>query len=335
MIDKHSPMAQRHVVLTFILATSTLISANQSFESDHSSHLRSASRQLMSLASFHDPATIVRKGEQCTLINNLGVKVLAQPGVEPATMRAQVASQTLLDQLHLDIHTNRPIWTSGIIAELDKIVASGGSISCSHYPHSAEDVGLAVQKIGLDMKHSKVGVVSSISPWVEHVLRSHGASHVITIDYNEPIVCSGIEWIESKSVPSFGDEVGTYDLLVSFSGIEHSGLGRYGDPINPNGDLEAMQQIHRALVPGGYLLLAIPTGDNDYIEGGNAHRIYGPDRMAQMLEHFEFIGRVWDGQVFGGWEDVDSTPRLFSTGHEIIPLPFWQFQNVLILRKMG
>ena len=82
-------------------------------------------------------------------------------------------------------------------------------------------------------------------------------------------------------------------------------------------------------------MLAISTGDNDYIEGGNAHRIYGPDRMAQMLEHFEFIGRVWDGQVFGGWEDVDSTPRLFSTGHEIIPLPFWQFQNVLILRKMG
>ena len=54
-----------------------------------------------------------------------------------------------------------------------------------------------------------------------------------------------------------------------------------------------------------------------------------------MLEHFEFIGWVWDCQVFGGWEDVDSTPRLFSTGHEIIPLPFWQFQNVLILRKMG
>ena len=275
------------------------------------------------------------KGEQCTLINNLGAEVLAQPGVEEATVGAQVASQALSEQLHLDIHTKRPIWTSGIIAELDRIVASGESISCSHYPHSAEDVGLAVQKIGLDMKHSKVGVVSSISPWVEHVLRSHGASHVITIDYNEPIVCSGIEWIESKSVPSFGDEVGTYDLLVSFSGIEHSGLGRYGDPINPNGDLEAMQQIHRALVPGGYLLLAIPTGDNDYIEGGNAHRIYGPDRMAQMLEHFEFIGRVWDGQVFGGWEDVDSTPRLFSTGHEIIPLPFWQFQNVLILRKMG
>ena len=275
------------------------------------------------------------KGEQCTLINNLGVEVLAQPGVEEATVGAQVASQALSEQLHLDIHTKRPIWTSGIIAELDRIVASGESISCSHYPHSAEDVGLAVQKIGLDMKHSKVGVVSSISPWVEHVLRSHGASHVITIDYNEPIVCSGIEWIESKSVPSFGDEVGTYDLLVSFSGIEHSGLGRYGDPINPNGDLEAMEQMHRALVPGGYLLLAIPTGDNGGVRGGNAHRIYGPDRMAQMLEHFEFIGRVWDGQVFGGWEDVDSTPRLFSTGHEIIPLPFWQFQNVLILRKMG
>lgn len=57
-----------------------------------------------------------------------------------------------------------------------------------------------------------------------------------------------------------------YDLLVSFSGIEHSGLGRYGDPVNPDADIEAMAQIHRALAPGGYLLLAIPTADRLIIE---------------------------------------------------------------------
>jgi len=27
-----------------------------------------------------------------------------------------------------------------------------------------------------------------------------------------------------------------FDMVFSFSSIEHDGLGRYGDPLNPNGD---------------------------------------------------------------------------------------------------
>jgi hypothetical protein len=82
-------------------------------------------------------------------------------------------------------------------------------------------------------------------------------------------------------------EDGAYDTLVSFSGIEHSGLGRYGDPINPDGDIEAMADMHRALAPGGYLLLAIPTYASYQVQGIQ-HRIYGPERLAQMIENFDF-----------------------------------------------
>ena len=169
----------------------------------------------------------------------------------------------------------------------------------------------------MDLKRANVGVISSISPWVEHVLRSEGATHVTTVDYNEPIVCSGIDWIKSKSVSEFSTEVGKYDLLVSFSGIEHSGLGRYGDPINPDGDIEAVAQMQKALAPGGFLLLAIPTSATSSVQG-DAHRIYGRDRLVQMLEYrFSFLGRVWDGHVFGGWDDEEAVPRLFSTSGEI------------------
>ena len=31
-----------------------------------------------------------------------------------------------------------------------------------------------------------------------------------------------------------------FDIMVSFSSLEHSGLGRYGDELNPWGDLIAM-----------------------------------------------------------------------------------------------
>ena len=41
-----------------------------------------------------------------------------------------------------------------------------------------------------------------------------------------------------------------FDAMVTFSSIEHSGLGRYGDPLNPWGDLIAMAQSWCLLKPG-------------------------------------------------------------------------------------
>ncbi len=36
--------------------------------------------------------------------------------------------------------------------------------------------------------------------------------------------------------------------MVSFSSLEHSGLGRYGDQLNPHGDLIAMARYSRTYV---------------------------------------------------------------------------------------
>ena len=35
------------------------------------------------------------------------------------------------------------------------------------------------------------------------------------------------------------------DLIVSYSSLEHSGLGRYGDALNPDGDKDAVAQVRR------------------------------------------------------------------------------------------
>jgi SAM-dependent methyltransferase len=54
--------------------------------------------------------------------------------------------------------------------------------------------------------------------------------------------------------------------------VEHIGLGRYGDPIDANGDKKAMDELARVLAPGGSLLFVVPIG-NPRIEF-NAHRVY-------------------------------------------------------------
>jgi len=54
--------------------------------------------------------------------------------------------------------------------------------------------------------------------------------------------------------------------------VEHIGLGRYGDAIDPEGDLKAMRELQRVLAVGGRLIFAVPTGPN--VIQYNAHRLY-------------------------------------------------------------
>lgn len=64
--------------------------------------------------------------------------------------------------------------------------------------------------------------------------------------------------------------------------MEHVGLGRYGDPIDYNGDLKGMKELERVLAPGGNLLFVVPMGGNPRIQF-NAHRIYTYD---QIISYF-------------------------------------------------
>jgi hypothetical protein len=41
-----------------------------------------------------------------------------------------------------------------------------------------------------------------------------------------------------------------FDVVLSISSFEHDGLGRYGDPLNPNGDMIAMRSTRRLLKKG-------------------------------------------------------------------------------------
>ncbi len=68
--------------------------------------------------------------------------------------------------------------------------------------------------------------------------------------------------------------------------VEHVGLGRYGEPIDPEGDLKAMRELARITRPGGSLLIVVPTGAQSKIEF-NAHRIYSYDALVGVFKDFD------------------------------------------------
>lgn len=69
--------------------------------------------------------------------------------------------------------------------------------------------------------------------------------------------------------------------------VEHVGLGRYGDPLDPEGDLKSIAELKRVLAPGGSLLFVVPVGTP--MVRFNAHRIYS---HAQIMECFSDLSLV-------------------------------------------
>lgn len=69
--------------------------------------------------------------------------------------------------------------------------------------------------------------------------------------------------------------------------VEHIGLGRYGDPLDPEGDLKAIAELMRVLAPGGNLLLVVPVGRPRIMF--NAHRIYSFAQVRSYLENLKLI----------------------------------------------
>jgi len=69
--------------------------------------------------------------------------------------------------------------------------------------------------------------------------------------------------------------------------VEHIGLGRYGDPIDPNGDLKAIIELKRVLAKDGSLLFVTPIG-KPKIEF-NAHRIYSYEMIMEMFEGLKLV----------------------------------------------
>ncbi len=73
----------------------------------------------------------------------------------------------------------------------------------------------------------------------------------------------------------------TVKSLSSLHVMEHIGLGRYGDPLDAQGDLKAAAELMRVLAPGGQLLMVLPVGKPRVVF--NAHRIYAYDQVIRMF----------------------------------------------------
>jgi SAM-dependent methyltransferase len=91
--------------------------------------------------------------------------------------------------------------------------------------------------------------------------------------------------------------------------VEHIGLGRYGDPLDPRGDINAAAELARVLSVGGSLLFVAPVGRPRVCF--NAHRVYS----------FEMVLELFSGLDLAEWalvEDSATSGLIANPSPEIV-----------------
>ena len=95
-------------------------------------------------------------------------------------------------------------------------------------------------------------------------------------------------------------EAGSVQSLSCLHVIEHIGLGRYGDPIDPEGSVKAAREIVRVLAPGGFAYVSMPIG-RPRVQF-NGQRVFDPMQVVRMF----------DGLSLSTFAMVDATGRFHA-----------------------
>ena len=137
-------------------------------------------------------------------------------------------------------------------------------------PYFAQDLFVA-RKIFNSNPEKHVDVGSSLYGFVSHV----AAFRSIEVFDIRPMTLSyqNIIFKQADITDPMSTTIDYCDSVSSLHALEHFGLGRYGDKIDPDGHLKGFAQITRILKSGGTFYFSVPMGVQR-IEF-NAHRIFG------------------------------------------------------------
>ncbi len=138
----------------------------------------------------------------------------------------------------------------------DKLYPAG--MSSGHYFH--QDLWVAQEIFQSNPQwHGDVG--SRIDGFVAHVASFRPITVFDVRKMTNQV--KNIEFVQMDITRADLDSrfAGAFDSISCLHAIEHFGLGRYGDPIFPDGHVAGLKTLNGMLKPGGVLYLGFPMGD--------------------------------------------------------------------------
>lgn len=142
-------------------------------------------------------------------------------------------------------------------------------------------------------RHVDIG--SRVDGFVAHVA-SFRAIDVMDVRSLKSTGHKNINFIQANLMDEKNAQNEVADSISCLHAIEHFGLGRYGDPVDPNGHIKGFNNILRMLKPGGVLYISFPIGSGNEVHF-NAHRVFHPQDIftwfdgesGLVLERFDYV----------------------------------------------
>lgn len=160
--------------------------------------------------------------------------------------------------------------------------AEGAGSASGHYFH--QDLW-AARKVHASGVAEHVDVGSRVDGFVAHVA---AFCDVVYVDLR-PLEAAGHPSIRARvgTVLALPFEARAVRSLSCLHVIEHVGLGRYGDPLDPRGSLKALAELQRVVAPGGDLYVGVPIGRERVCF--NAHRVLSPRTVLAALDELALV----------------------------------------------
>lgn len=162
----------------------------------------------------------------------------------------------------------------------------------SHQGHYFHQDLLVARRIYANKSVRHVDVGSRIDGFVAHVA-SFRTLEVIDIRPLQGVI-PNVTFLQADLMSELPQRlVGYCDSLSCLHALEHFGLGRYGDPVNYDGDLAAFRNLSAILKPRGKFYFSVPIGPQR-IEF-NAHRVFSISTLLELfagrftVDQFSFV----------------------------------------------
>lgn len=203
--------------------------------------------------------------------------------------------QMFFQQRYSGRNARTPTWTKQEIEEQINLAAKS-KLNGTYGVKMTNIIRQLIEKHRKQVSGKKMFVIGSEQPWLEVLLLHAGAAHVTTIEYGKihsedpRITTMTPAELREKFIATGGKEP-RFDGGATYSSIEHAGLGRYGERLNPWGDLQAMAKAWCITKPGGAMFVGVPSAKEDVLYW-NAHRVYGPKRWPQLMANWHQVDKA-------------------------------------------
>lgn len=137
-----------------------------------------------------------------------------------------------------------------------------------------------------------IDIGSRVDGFISHLLAGGIETSIIDI---RPLKINNIgfgvpklHFIQADATNLENIDDNSINSLSSLHAVEHFGLGRYGDEVDPEAHFKAMHSLERVLAIGGTLYFSVPVSKQDKL-CFNAHRIFAPLTIVNAMSKLDLV----------------------------------------------